>query len=106
MKKLLSLLLISFSFMLLSCSDKKEKGATSDEKVTTAQEDSPCKTQYEECIKPLEDAYAKAVEKAADKLKADSISKNEYTIACDEAFAAMQNEIGKCDKMFKDCLLK
>ncbi|MBY8963831.1 hypothetical protein KJK34_13805 [Flavobacterium sp. D11R37] len=96
-----------FSFLFfISCSDKKEVQVIPDQKATTAQEESPCKIQYEECVKPLEDAYAKAVEKAADKLKADSISKNEYTIACDEAFATMQNEIEKCDKIFEDCLLK
>ncbi|NDI99636.1 hypothetical protein GWA97_11165 [Flavobacterium sp. LaA7.5] len=96
---------LSFLFFL-SCSDKKEKTVTLDEKATAEQEDSQCTTQYMECVEPIEDAYAQAVEKAADKFRADSISKNEYDIACEEAYSVMQKEIEKCDKVFEDCLLE
>ena len=107
MKKLLvSLLVVAF---FISCSDskKKEKATIPDEKSTLEQvEGSECLINYKACIEPLEKVYAQAVEEAADKLKADSISKDEYTAVCDSAFAVMQKEIHNCDKVFEKCLIE
>ncbi|AXG74016.1 hypothetical protein DVK85_07065 [Flavobacterium arcticum] len=106
MKKLLLLLLGISLLSLYSCSDKKEKTVILDEKATSKQEDSLCMTQYMECIKPLQNAYSQVVEKAANKRKADSISKDEYDAACEEAYSIMQKEIEYCDKVFEKCLIE
>ena len=64
-----------------------------------------CTKKFESCTKPVYDAYATAVEKAADKLKAGAISKQEYQKVCDAEGKIMDKADAVCMSEFQKCCL-
>ena len=107
MKKLLILLLgISF-LILLSFSSNTEKTVVFSTEIQFEQEGCPeCTAQFKECTKPFHKVYTDAVEKAADKRKADSITKEEYKDACARASLVRDKGLRICATDYKKCCLE
>ncbi len=106
MKKLL-LLLLGISFLiLLSFSTNNQKVVTFDNELKTEQEGCPeCKEKYLKCTDSIHYTYAKTVEKAADKRKADSITRDEYKKICDKARYIRNKALAPCTAEFNKCCL-
>ncbi|WP_297334111.1 hypothetical protein [Flavobacterium sp.] len=106
MKKLLFLL---FAFPLLiffACSGNTKKAVAFNKELEIKQEGCPkCLVQFEECIKPYDKAYIDAVEKAADKRKEGTITKEKYKQICDEVRLIKNKGERACADELKKCCL-
>lgn len=64
-----------------------------------------CTKKFESCTQPIYDTYAEAVEIAADKLKAHTITEQDYRDACNEARKVMNNADALCMSEYQKCCL-
>ncbi|KAF2518339.1 hypothetical protein E0W68_09975 [Flavobacterium salilacus subsp. salilacus] len=104
-KLLLSLLGVSF-LILFSFSANTEKAITFSNEFQPEQEGCPeCKKKYLKCTDSIYYKYAKTVEKSADKLKADSITREEYKNACARARLIRDKALKPCTTEFNKCCL-
>lgn len=101
MKKLL-VCLLGF-FLLISCFSHKT--SSSDEVQSVTKTCSECKVEYMECIKQPDSLHARTVEKAADKYKANEISKTEYEAECEKSYVIYMKKTEECGEIFEKCCL-
>jgi hypothetical protein len=64
-----------------------------------------CTVEFESCSAPLNKAYIEAVEKAADSLNGDKISRLEYSNLCSEARKVKNKEMTNCTATYNKCCL-
>jgi hypothetical protein len=106
MKKIYSLILGSSFLISLSFSFNTLDTISFNKKLEIKQEGCPkCLVLFQECIKPYDKAYTDAVEKAADKRKEGTITKEKYKQICDEARLIKNKGERACADELKKCCL-
>lgn len=107
LKKLFLLSIVAFFIVLLFSPHIKQESVAFSEKQQPEQQGCPvCKEKYLERTDSTYYKYAKTVERAADKLKADSITNKEYKEACDKARLIRDKASAVYRSEFQKCCLK